>query len=187
MKNHINIQKVLFAFGFIALLGSCKKENMDETIIVIPPTPEALKIEGEWEVYKTESQELILGVVNQELIQTMEWRDMTSPSPEDNTLKFFSNKTFSDFYAGVFVRDGNWDVVSGNEDEFTFSFNAMPWSALQDTYTVKLHCDNTMSVQYRVEPPAGNHDFQNAEWYVVVYFRRPGTTPCDNLIDYYVE
>ena len=43
-----------------------------------------------------------------------------------------------------------------------------------------------MSIKFRVEPPAGNNDFQDEDWYEVSYFRAPGTTQCDDLIDYYV-
>ena len=44
-----------------------------------------------------------------------------------------------------------------------------------------------MSIEYLVEAPAGNHDFQNSDWYAVGYYRTPGSVECDAQIEYYVE
>jgi len=38
-----------------------------------------------------------------------------------------------------------------------------------------------------VEAPAGNHYFQDSDWYVVGYYRTPGSVECDAQIEYNVE
>ena len=187
MKNLMSIKSMLFALSTVALLASCKKENVDETITVIPPTPAAAKIEGNWEVYKIEKQELVSDFIGGQIVWSMEWVDQTPSSAEEITMTFDGDKTFQEFYAEVPVRNGNWEAVEDNPNQFTFTFNEGGWSPLQDIYTLQLACDNTMSVKYRVEPPAGNHNFQNEEWYVTYYFKTPGTVPCDSLVDYNVN
>jgi hypothetical protein len=117
----------------------------------------------------------------------MGWVDQTPLSAEESTMTFDGDKTFQQFYAEVPVGNGNWEAAADNPYQFTVTFNAGGWSPLQDIYTLQLACDNTMSVKYRVEPPAGNHNFQNEEWYVTCYFKTPGTVPCDSLVDYNVN
>jgi hypothetical protein len=187
MKNLMSIKSMLFALSTVALLASCKKENVDETITVIPPTPAAAKIEGNWEVYKIEKQELVSDLIGGQIVWSMGWVDQTPLSAEESTMTFDGDKTFQQFYAEVPVGNGNWEAAADNPYQFTVTFNAGGWSPLQDIYTLQLACDNTMSVKYRVEPPAGNHNFQNEEWYVTCYFKTPGTVPCDSLVDYNVN
>jgi hypothetical protein len=161
---------------------SCGDNELNEA-----PIPEA-RIIGEWETYKVEKQELILdfntdGSVN----QSMEWFDQTSQFSIDSTLKFNEDYSFNDFYAEVLVGEGIWNEI--NEDIFSFTFNdpLNNWSDLANTYSVSFYCDNTISVQYLIPPPAGNHEFQDSDWYVIQYYRTPGTLECDDLIEYQLE
>jgi hypothetical protein len=180
---------MLFAASTVALLASCKKENVDETITVIPPTPAAAKIEGNWELYRVERQELVSEFIGGEIVLSMRWINDTPSSAADLTMTFDGDKTFEDFYAEVPSENGNWEAVAGNPNLFTVTYNedGGPSSHLQDTYTFQLACDNTMSMKYRVDPPVGNHPFQNEEWYITLYFKTPGTVPCDSLVDYNVN
>ena len=187
MKNLASKKILLITLGMATVFTSCRKEVIDETITVVPPQTESPKIIGDWESYKWEKQDLVLediDIVSGQLIHSMQW---TAQPMNDNQLIFSDDHTFDELYAGVNSREGNWEVVSNNPYEFTFTFSSTPWSNLQTVYSAKMHCDNTMSIKYRVAPPAGNHEFQNAEWYHVVYYRKNGTTQCDDLVDYYVD
>lgn len=187
MKKLIMLKTILLSLSLTLILSGCKKEAKDETVTIVPTPPAAPKVIGEWEVYKIEKIELVTLFENGQLVNSMEWYDQTPLFPEDFNLNFHENKTFQEFYAGVLVNGGGWNVVANNEKEYSFYFDNSPWSALQETYITHFYCDNTMSVKYRVPPPAGNHGFQDAEWYVVYYYKRPGTLPCDDLVDYYVN
>lgn len=189
MKNIANHKIVLFCLTLGVIFTACKKENLDETVTVLPePTPPA-KIVEEWETYRLEKQELVLeGFVDGEPVFTMEWYDQTSPFSTENTLEFTDDNTFEQFYASVSVGSGEWTEDQTNENRFELTFvEGFSWSDLQEVYEVSFHCDHTMSVKYLVEPPAGDHEFQDEDWYVVQYFRVVGFDECDEEIDYYVQ
>jgi hypothetical protein len=189
MKNSGIIKGMFLALTTVVLLASCKKENIDEVVTVIPPAPVAEKIEGDWVLYKREKQALVSVFDGQQIVWSMAWGDYTSSMASEFTMSFFSDMTYEEYYANVLVNSGNWDSVPSNPDEFTF-WSPEPtnaWSPLQDIYTVQFWCDSTMSIKFRVEPPAGNHPFQNEEWYEVLYYKRQGTTQCDGLVDYFVD
>ena len=114
----------------------------------------------------------------------MAWSDLTPSQEPEPSLKFNGDNTFEQFYAAVLTREGIWSEI--DENSFSFTFNQDPWSSLQSNYIVQFHCDNTMSIEYLVEAPAGNHDFQDSDWYAVRYFRTQGTDECDDLVNYYV-
>jgi hypothetical protein len=44
-----------------------------------------------------------------------------------------------------------------------------------------------MSVEYIIAPPAGENGMEVYDRYYTAYFRIPGTTECDDLINYHVE
>jgi hypothetical protein len=142
------------------------------------------KVIGEWEVYKVEKQYLVLDFVNGEMVQSMEWYDLTPSAEPEPSLIFDNDNTFETSYAGVITGEGVWSEI--DENSFSFTFNQNLWSSLESNYIVQFDCDNTMSIKYLVEPPAGNHDFQDSDWYLVQYFRTPETVECDDLVNYYV-
>ena len=171
------MKKVLLLIA-IMTLSSCEKEDSDNLI----SAPE--KVIGEWEVYKFEKQELILDFEDGEMVQSMEWYDQTPSQEPEVSLTFNNDNTFETFYADVITGEGVWSEI--DENSFSFTFNQNPWSSLESNYIVQFHCDNTMSIKHLVEPPAGNHDFQDSDWYVVRYYRAPESVECDDLINYYV-
>lgn len=187
MKKLINLKAILLSLSVALILSGCKKEAKDETVTIVPTPIATPMVIGDWELYKSEKQELILSSQNGQIVQSMEWRDNTPPNPQHLTLTFFQDKTFQDFYQGVLVGQGQWEGVSNIETQYNFTFSSSSWSPLQETYTAQFYCDNTMSVKWRIAPPAGNHNFQDAEWYVVYYYKTPGSLPCDDLVDYYVN
>lgn len=182
-----NLKSTFFICTLLFVFASCNKESKDETITVLPSTQSVPKIVGDWEVYKIENQSLQLDMVGGQLINTMEWFAYTSPTYSDIQLTFLNDSTFEERYAGVLVGNGSWENVAGIDNQFTFIFNGTPWSDFQDTYTLEMYCDSTMSIKYRVAPPAGNHEFQTAEWYEEIYYKRPGSTPCEASIEYNVQ
>jgi hypothetical protein len=184
MKNIVRNSFALMCFSALLFLASCEKDNLDDTTTVTSDQNASARIVGEWEAYKREVEELILGFEDGEMVQSMGWIDLTSSFANEGTLEFYEDHTFISFYAGVQTHEGDW--IEENDSTFSFTFDEYPWSDLTETYVVNFHCDNTMSINFRVEPPAGNHDFQDANWYEESYFRIPGTTQCDDLIDYYV-
>ena len=184
MKNIVRNSFALMCFSALLFLASCEKDNLDETTTVTSGQTAPARMLGEWEHYKREVEELILEFEDGEMVQSMEWIDLTSSMANELTLEFYEDLTFSGFYAGVETHQGAWSEE--NDSTFIFTFDEYPWSDLTETYVVNFHCDSTMSIKFRVEPPAGNNDFQDEDWYEVSYFRAPGTTQCDDLIDYYV-
>ena len=184
MKNIVRNSFALICLSALLFLASCEKENLDETTTVTSDQTAPARMLGEWEHYKREVEELILEFEDGEMVQSMEWIDLTSSMANELTLEFYEDLTFSGFYAGVETHQGAWSEE--NDSTFIFTFDEYPWSDLTETYVVNFHCDSTMSIKFRVEPPAGNNDFQDEDWYEVSYFRAPGTTQCDDLIDYYV-
>ena len=135
-------------------------------------------------MYKVEKQDLVLDFVNGEMVQSMEWYDLTPSAEPEPSLIFDNDNTFETSYAGVIKGEGVWSEI--DENSFSFTFNQNLWSSLESNYIVQFDCDNTMSIKYLVEPPAGNHDFQDSDWYLVQYFRTPETVECDDLVNYYV-
>ena len=135
-------------------------------------------------MYKVEKQDLVLDFVNGEMVQSMEWYDLTPSAEPEPSLIFDNDNTFETSYAGVITGEGVWSEI--DENSFSFTFNQNLWSSLESNYIVQFDCDNTMSIKYLVEPPAGNHDFQDSDWYLVQYFRTPETVECDDLVNYYV-
>jgi len=115
----------------------------------------------------------------------MEWYDLTPSAEPEPSLIFDNDNTFETSYAGVITGVGVWSEI--DENLFSFTFNQNPWSSLESNYIVQFYCDNTMSIKYLVESPAGNHDFQDSDWYLVQYFRTPETVECDDLVNYYVS
>ena len=172
--------KKLFLLSTLLIFAfSCEKEDTNDLT-----SPQA-KVIGEWEVYKFEKQDLAQDFVNGEIVQSMEWNDLTPSAEPEPSLTFDSDNTFETNYEGVITGDGVWSEI--DENSFSFTFNQNPWSILESNYIVQFHCDNTMSIKHLVEPPAGNHDFQDSDWYVVGYYRTPGSVECDAQIEYYVE
>jgi hypothetical protein len=187
MKKINRLKTIALLFGWALMFTACDKESKDETITVLLPAAATPKIVGEWEVYKIEKQNLQLDIVDGQLVHTMEWFAYTSPTYSDIQLSFSSDNTFEERYAGVLTNNGTWVEVANSENEFTFTFSGTPWSEFQDTYTLQMYCDSTLSIKYRVAPPAGNHDFQTAEWYEEIYYKRPGANPCEDSIEYNVQ
>ena len=151
---------------------------------------ETFNITGEWEMFKREKQDIYIAEITPDLefIYDMHWIDVTSAFATESTLEFNEDYSFSDFYADVLVAEGIWNV--SDDEMFSFTFNddsSNGWSDLQDTYTVNFYCDNTMSIQYLVPPPAGDNDFQDSDFYVIQYYRTPGTSECEDLIEYQVD
>ena len=69
------MKKLLMLTVLTLSLICCEKEDTDNLVSV------QAKVLGEWEVYKFEKQELILDFEDGEMVQSMEWRDL-SPSAE---------------------------------------------------------------------------------------------------------
>ena len=172
------MKKIFLLSTLLIFAFSCEKEDTDSLISL------EAKVIGEWEVYKFEKQELVQELVNGEIVQSMEWHDLTPSAEPEPSLTFENDNTFETNYAGVITGDGVWSEI--DENTFSFTFNENAWSILESNYIVQFHCDNTISIKHLVEPPAGNHDFQDSDWYVVRYFRMPGTDECDDLVNYYV-
>ena len=85
------------------------------------PTPKA-RIIGEWEAYKVEKQELILGFkANGSLNQSIQWFDQTSKLSTESRLAFNEDYSFNDFYARVLIGKGIWNEI--NKDMYIFTFN----------------------------------------------------------------
>ena len=172
------MKKIFLLSTLLIFAFSCEKEDTDSLISL------EAKVIGEWEVYKFETQELVQELVNGEIVQSMEWYDLTPSAEPEPSLIFENDNTFETNYAGVTTGDGVWSEI--DENSFSFTFNENPWSSLESNYIVQFHCDSTMSIKHLKEPPAGNHNFQDSDWYVIRYFRMPGTNECDDLVDYYV-
>lgn len=193
MKTIMKTTIMLLTVSASALLVGCKKESIDETITVIPPTPiPVARVLGDWELYKAEKNVLITDVIidsngQPSAVNSIAWGDVTSPMSNEITYKFNDNHTFQEFYAGVQTGQGNWEEVASKPDEFTMVYDVTPDFALEDTFMVKIHCDNTMSVQVRMVPPAGNIGLDNEVWTYISYYRTPETLQCDDLIDYQVD
>ena len=184
MKNIVRNSIAFIYCSVFLILASCEKENLDETTIDTSNQTASARIVGEWEAYKREAEELLWSFDGVGIVQSMGWIDLTSSFANEGTLEFYEDHTFISFYSGVQTHEGDW--IEENDSTFSFTFDEYPWSDLTETYVVNFHCDNTMSINFRVEPPAGNHDFQDANWYEESYFRIPGTIECDDLTDYYV-
>lgn len=191
MKTFLKTTTMLLALSATALLVGCKKENVDETITVIPQ-PASAKVLGDWELYKAEKNVLISDLIidsngQPSVVNSIAWGDDTSPMSNEITYKFNDNHTFQEFYAGVQTGQGNWEEVTSKPDEFTMVYDVTPGFALEDTFMVKIYCDNTMSVQVRIDPPAGDHGLHNEVWTYIGYYRTPETLQCDDQIDYQVD
>ena len=109
------------------------------------PIPKA-RIIGEWEAYKVEKQELILGFkANGSLNQSIQWFDQTSKLSTESRLAFNEDYSFNDFYARVLIGKGIWNEI--NKDMYIFTFNdpLNNWWNLDNTCTVNFYCDNTIS------------------------------------------
>ena len=181
---YLNLNKMIKKLLFLTLLSlslfSCESEDSKEQ-----PIP--AMVLGEWETYKLERQELHLESANGELIQSIKWYDQTSQFATESTLAFTEDNTFKNFYANVTTGEGTWNTIDDKTFNFTFNNPLSNWSALEDSYTVNFYCNNSMSIQYRIVPPAGNHNFQNTDWYIIQYYRTPGTSQCDDSINYKVN
>lgn len=188
-KKTIKFKFVLLFLVGATVLSSCQKENIDKTITVVPEETTSAKLTGEWEAYKVEKQELQLdsfGGSPLRAFHSMVWADRTSSRADKTTMNFKDDNTFENFYEGVLFSEGTWKAV--NDSTFTMTFNPNEeWSDITTDYIVTKHCDNTISVGHLVAPPAGNHDYQNAEWNIINYFRTPGTTECSDFIDYKIK
>jgi hypothetical protein len=175
------MKKLLFLSLLTLSLFSCESEDSNEQ-----PLP--AKVLGEWETYKVEKQELHLeGFNGVQAIHSIKWYDQTSQFSTESTLEFNEDSTFKNFYANVTTGEGTWNIIDDQTFNFTFNDPLRNWSDLENSYTVNFYCDNTMSIQYRITPPAGNHDFQDADWHIIQYYRTPGTLQCDDSIDYKVN
>ena len=161
----------------IIILCSCEKDDTGNVI------PAPAKVLGEWEPYKIERQVLILDWNAGDLVQSIGWSDVT-PSSMNVSMKFNEDFSFNVFYDTVITSGGIWSKT--NDDNFSLTFNTNPFSDLQENYKINFYCDNTMSIQYLLEAPAGDHDFQNDDWYIIQYYRLPETLACDDLINYNV-
>lgn len=154
-----------------------------------PPDPIISPI-GEWELYRLEKQELYFEGFNDdysEAIHSMKWYNQTSSRATESTIIFHEDNSIQNFYADVLVGEGTWTHTLDGTYSFMFNDGANNWSDLTDTYTVNMHCSNTMSIQYLVPPPAGSHGFQEADWSIIAYHRMPGTYECDDSIGYKVS
>ncbi|MDB0054985.1 hypothetical protein OAJ52_02305 [Bacteroidia bacterium] len=191
MKKSVFSKFKILCLGSVMILSSCKKENIDKTITVFPDQTASVKLIGKWEAYKLEKHELQLDSIvgnPPKAFSSMVWFDQTSSRVNEGTMEFNADYTFQNFYAEVLVYSGTWNQV--NDSTFTMNFDPNgtgEWSDITTDYILTKHCDNTISVDYLVAPPAGNHEHQDADWQIVTYFRTPGTVECDDLIDYYVE
>ena len=174
MKNTVLL--ILLAITFT----SCEEESK-------PLPKELTKIEGAWENYRVEKHELVgVDFSNGTAIFEKQWFDQTSQFSTRNTLEFNEDYTFTNLYAGVNTgHNGMWSKINDRTFSLTFNNPLNTWSELTDTYIVNFYCDNTMSIEYLVAPPAGNHGFEN--FYIKVYFRTPETSECSEQIDYYVS
>jgi len=172
------MKKLLMLTVLTLSLMCCEKEDTDNLVSA------QAKVLGEWEVYKLEKQDLVLDFVDGEMVQSMQWHDLTPSAEPEPSLTFDNDNTYETNYEGVITGEGVWSEI--DENSFSFTFNQNPWSILENNYIVQFQCENTMSIKHLVEPPAGNHDFQDSDWYVVRYFRTPGTVECDDLVNYYV-
>ncbi len=99
MKNTVLL--ILLANTF----NSCKEESK-------PLPKELAKIEGEWENYRVEKNELVgVDYSNGTAIFEKKWFDQTSQFSTRNTLEFNEDYTFTSLYAGVNTRhNGIWNV-----------------------------------------------------------------------------
>jgi hypothetical protein len=192
MKNLVIPKLVLFFLSVAVVLTACQKENIDITDTVTPDPTASAKILGEWEVYKVEKEELVFEYdTDGNLTWEYGWFDQTSSMANESTIEFSDDNTFTDFYAGVLVFVGNWSEV--NESEFTLTFDpdespaGSEWSDITTDYIVTVYCDNTMSVEYIIASPAGDNGMEAYDRHYTSYFRTPGTTECDDLINYHVE
>jgi len=189
MKQTIKFKIVLLFIVGVTILSSCQKENIDKTITVVHEETTFAKLTGKWEAYKVEKQELQLDSFGGSPLRpfhSMVWADQTSSAVDKTTIDFKDDNTFDNFYQGVLVSEGTWEAV--NDSTFTMTFNPNEeWSDITTDYIVTKHCDSTISVGYLVAPPVGNHDYQDAEWNTINYFRTPGTNECSDLIDYKVK
>jgi len=193
MKNLLNMKNFfLLAFTIVAFI-SCDSDDLNETNAVQDENQEDMidisRILGEWESFAREKQDIYLVEITPDLegIYAMHWVDFTSPRNPEFTIDFYEDYSFGNFYADVLVSDGVWNKI--DDDTYTFSFNdpIANWSDYTNTYYVNFYCDNTMSIEYLIPPPAGDNDFQETDFYEIVYFRTPESEECSDLIDFYVE
>ena len=78
------MKKIFLLSTLLIFAFSCEKEDTDSLISL------EAKVLGEWEVYKFETQELVQELVNGEIVQSMEWYDLT-PSAEPEPSLIFEN------------------------------------------------------------------------------------------------
>ncbi|MGB1037617.1 MAG: hypothetical protein ACPGYY_03145 [Bacteroidia bacterium] len=191
MKKSISFKILLLTLSSIVVVSSCQKENIDETITVIKDQDTAPRILGDWEAFKVEKHELVLDSLAgspPKAFHSMIWKDQTSVRTSDSKIKFNNDNTFQDFYAEVEVFDGTWDQLNDSTYTMTFDSNGSgEWSDINTDYLIKVHCDNSISVQHLIAPPAGTHEYQDSNWQVITYFRTLGSMECDELIDFKVE
>ena len=85
--------KKLFLLSTLLIFAfSCEKEDTNDLT-----SPQA-KVIGEWEVYKFEKQDLAQDFVNGEIVQSMEWNDLTPSAEPEPSLTFDSDNTFETNY-----------------------------------------------------------------------------------------
>ena len=69
------MKKIFLILTLSIFAFSCENEDRDNIVST------QAKVIGEWEVYKVEKQDLVPELVNGEIVQSMEWHDLT-PSAE---------------------------------------------------------------------------------------------------------
>ena len=82
------MKKLLMLTVLTLSLMCCEKEDTDNLVSA------QAKVLGEWEVYKFEKQDLAQDFVNGEIVQSMEWNDLTPSAEPEPSLTFENDNTF---------------------------------------------------------------------------------------------
>lgn len=136
---------------------------------------------GVWETYKIEQvviRQKAISFNPLKLDYSLSWFDMTGPRTSFLKYEFRDDNKFNLYYGEVVALEGEWNRI----DENTIVLNFGP-SSEETIKTLTFYCDNTISMEY-ILPPGGKHQFQDSDFKVIEYFKRPSTVVCHEKINY---
>ncbi|MFT4575357.1 MAG: hypothetical protein ACI9SI_000261 [Polaribacter sp.] len=156
MRNN-KLHALLFLLIFNLISCSTNDDTEEVTIIL-----------GEWQLYKTEKLESIIG----QFTQVDKWFSANHQNSKI-FIEFYVDGTFQEFYADVQVFKGTWGKVN---DEYHFDyFNDSNNIHLEKRRYVQIFCNNTYSIK------------KDGDDRAIDYYRKKGTSECTDKITYKVN